>query len=129
MHPNDGRVVSNFIMQALQNKDITIYGDGSQSRTFLHVRDNIEVIKKIFEEGLCLNDTINVGNDVEWSILDLAKLIIAETGSRSEIEFLDPLEEGDMTRRCPDISKMKGILGRDPLPLQEGIQSMIAQRS
>ena len=115
-------VISKFIELALQNKDITIYGDGSQTRSFLHVDDNVEFTIKILENNKLLNDVVNVGSDVEMKIIDLAHLIIETLKSESKIIFLPPLKEGDMTRRKPDISKMKKVYGKEIISLEEGIQ-------
>jgi nucleoside-diphosphate-sugar epimerase len=106
----------------LQNKDITIYGDGSQTRSFLHVDDNVDFTIKILENNKLLNDVVNVGSDIEIKIIDLAYLIIEALESESKIIFLPPLKEGDMTRRKPDISKMKGVYQKEIISLEEGIQ-------
>ncbi|WP_417264801.1 NAD-dependent epimerase/dehydratase family protein [Brumimicrobium sp.] len=118
-------VMSKFIKQALNNEDITIYGDGSQTRTFCYVDDNIAATVKAFKEDRFINDVINIGNDKETSILDLAKTIIDITGSQSKIAFLPPLKEGDMTRRQPNAENMRGLLGREFLPLKDGIEKVI----
>jgi len=118
-------VVSKFVDAALNNKDIIIYGDGSQTRTFCYIDDNIEATTKIFEESLYLNEVINIGNADEISVLDLAKRIIKITGSISEIKHVDPLKEGDMTRRKPDNSKMLKILNRNLLSIEEGVANII----
>ncbi len=114
-------VISKFIGQALRNSDITIYGDGSQTRTFCYIDDNLSATVAAMEQGLCVNDVMNVGSDVEISVLSLAGRIIDLLGSRSKIVHLPPLKDGDMTRRKPDISKMRAILRRDLLSLDEGI--------
>ena len=118
-------VVPRFINAALQNNVINIYGDGRQTRTFCHIDDNIETAIKIMEGGLLVNDIVNIGNDEEYSILELAKQIIKLSGSTSKIVHLPPLAEGDMTRRKPDISRMKNILKRDLIPVEEGLLRMI----
>jgi len=118
-------VMSKFIKQALNNEDITIYGDGSQTRTFCYVDDNIAATVKAFKEDRFINDVINIGNDKETSILDLAKTIIDITGSQSKIVFLPPLKEGDMTKRQPNAENMRGLLGREFLPLKDGIEKVI----
>ncbi len=100
-------VTAKFIAAALKGEDITLYGDGSQTRTFTYIDDNIETISNIFEKGSIKNDVINLGNDELTSIKELAELIIKLTGSKSKIVHLPPLKEGDMTRRQPDNSKMK----------------------
>ncbi len=119
-------VVSKFIRAALRGEYITVYGDGRQTRTFCYIDDNIEACVNAFTRGLVVNDVVNIGSDVEISILDLARLIIALTGSRSKVVHLPPLEEGDMTRRMPDISRMRQLLGRELLPLRDGIQRILA---
>ncbi|MCX8080285.1 MAG: NAD-dependent epimerase/dehydratase family protein [Bacteroidia bacterium] len=118
-------VIVKFLEAALKNKPITVYGDGSQTRTFTYIDDNIDTIIKILNEGLVENDVINIGNDEMISILDLAKLILRITGSKSEIVHLPPLKEGDMTRRQPDNSKMRSILQRPLISLEDGIKKMI----
>lgn len=118
-------VMSKFIKQALNNEDITIYGDGSQTRTFCYVDDNIAATVKAFKEDRFINDVINIGNDKETSVLDLAKTIIDITGSQSKIVFLPPLKEGDMTKRQPNAENMRGLLGREFLPLKDGIEKVI----
>jgi UDP-glucose 4-epimerase len=115
-------VISKFIELALQNKDITIYGDGSQTRSFLHVDDNIEFTIKILKNKKLLNDVVNVGSDIEIKIIDLANMIIENLQSKSKIIFLPPLKEGDMTRRKPDISKMKEVYQKEIISLEEGIE-------
>lgn len=118
-------VVAKFLSLALNNQNITIYGDGCQTRTFCHINDNLEITLIILQESLALNQVINVGSDVEISILELAKLIIRETNSYSKIIHLPALKEGDMIRRMPEISKMKEILGKELISLQDGIKSII----
>jgi UDP-glucuronate decarboxylase len=118
-------VMSKFINRALRNEDITIYGDGSQTRTFCFVSDNIEATTKCLYDNLCVNEVINIGSDVEMSILALAKSIISKTNSASKIIHLPALAEGDMTRRRPDNSKMRSILNRNLMSADEGIDIMI----
>lgn len=118
-------VVSRFLNSALSNQPITIYGDGSQTRTFCYIDDNIEITNKILCENLALNDVLNLGSDIEISILSLAEKIIEITGSQSSIIHLPPLEIGDMSRRKPDNSKMKRILGRELISLDEGLTRII----
>ncbi|MDT8413057.1 MAG: NAD-dependent epimerase/dehydratase family protein [Vicingaceae bacterium] len=123
-------VISKFINAALNNNDITIYGDGSQTRTFCYVQNNVEATIKAAFSDEYINQTINIGNDIETSILDLAKLIIKLTGSSSKIVHLPPLEEGDMTRRKPDISKMKQLLGNNKIyTLEEGLTQVLTNTS
>lgn len=119
-------VMSKFLRAAILGQDITLYGDGSQTRTFCHVDDNIEVTLRCLEEGACVNDTLNIGHHQEVSILDLAQLIIRKTGSRSKIIHLPALPEGDMTRRQPDTAKMRTILERPLIALEDGIDRLLA---
>lgn len=119
-------VMSKFINAALKNEDITVYGDGSQTRTFCYVGDNIDATVRAFDEGLLMNDVANIGSAVEVPIAVLAETIIKATGSSSKIVHLPALEEGDMPRRMPDISKMKELLGRDFTPFEEGIAKTVA---
>lgn len=118
-------VVPRFLKAALRNEPITLYGDGSQTRSFCFVEDNVATCLKAMESSECVNEVINVGSDHEMSIKELANRIIKLTNSKSEIVHLPALEEGDMTRRCPDNAKMKQILGRELLPLEEGLQKLI----
>jgi len=122
-------VVSKFIAAALENKDITIYGDGSQTRTFCFVDDNVDACVATLYENKCLNDVMNVGGEIEVPIIELAKIIINITNSKSQIKFLPALKEGDMTRRQPDNSKMKKILNRNLIPLEEGIRKLLNDTS
>lgn len=121
-------VMSKFIAAALQNQDITIYGNGHQTRTFCYIDDNIEATVKIFEESQMMNDVVNVGDTTEVRIVDLARKVIEVTNSKSKIIHLDPLKEGDMTRRQPDNSKMLKILNRDLVSLEEGIINIIESK-
>lgn len=118
-------VVPRFIKAALKNDPIYLYGDGLQTRSFCYVDDNIDTCIKSMTEKNCINDVLNVGSDIEMTILDLAKKIIQITNSKSEILHLPALEEGDMTRRCPETSKMKNILKRDLISLEVGIQKLV----
>ena len=118
-------VVPRFLSAALNNLPITLYGDGLQTRSFCYVEDNIDTCIKAMENNECVNDVLNVGSDVEMTILDLAKRIINITDSKSSIIHLPALEEGDMTRRCPDTSKMKKILKRDLISLEDGINKLM----
>lgn len=118
-------VVPRFIKAALKNETIYLYGDGLQTRSFCYVDDNIDTCIKAMMESKCVNDVLNVGSDKEMTILDLAKKVIEITNSNSSIVHLPPLEEGDMTRRCPDTTKMKNILGRELMSLEEGITKLI----
>jgi len=118
-------VIKKFITQALSNEDITIYGNGSQTRTFCFIDDNIDVTIKIFENNLMDNEILNIGNTNETSVLELANLIKSLTNSKSNIIHLPALVEGDMTRRLPDNSIMLRILNRELLPLNDGILKII----
>lgn len=125
MHPNDGRVVSNFIMQALHNKDITVYGDGSQTRSFCYVDDMVDGITRMMNTPKGFTGPVNLGNPSEVSILELAKLIIDITGSSSRIVF-KPLPQDDPERRRPDITLAQEKLGWKPTAaLEDGIQKTI----
>ena len=125
--PNQSKdfVISKFLTAALKGDDITIYGDGSQTRTFCYVDDNINTCLKIFEENHMINDVINIGGAQEYKIIDVAKSIISLTGSSSKIIHLPPLPEGDMTRRMPDNSKMLNILNKQLISLEDGVKMMI----
>jgi UDP-glucose 4-epimerase len=118
-------VMSRFINMAVKNKDITVYGDGEQSRTFCYVDDNIMATTNTLFKNMCLNDIVNIGSDVEISVLDLANMIIKLTNSKSKVIHLPPLAEGDMLRRVPDITKMKELMDREITPLEVGIQKII----
>ena len=118
-------VVSKFIASALHNKDITIYGDGKQTRTFCHINDNIEATTNAFYQNKFVNDVVNIGGDKEITILELAQTIIKVTNSNSKIIHVPALEDGDMTRRNPDITKMKQLLNHDLIPLEEGLKKVL----
>lgn len=125
MQKDDGRVVSNFINQALEKAPITIYGDGSQTRSFCYITDMVEGIKKAMFTKNSGGEVINLGNPNEKSILDFAKLIIQLTNSSSQIVF-EPLPEDDPKKRKPDINKAKKLLGWEPkVSLEEGIKKTI----
>lgn len=125
MHPNDGRVVSNFIIQAIQNNPITIYGDGSQTRSFCYVDDMLDGLIKLMNTSDEIIGPINLGNPSEFKIIELAELIIDLTNSKSEIIHL-PLPEDDPIRRQPDITKAKSILEWQPkISLKEGLVKTI----
>jgi len=126
MHPNDGRVVSNFIVQALQGKDITIYGDGQQTRSFCYVDDLIRGMISMMETGPDFTGPINIGNPGEFTMLELAELVIKLTGSKSKLVFL-PKPEDDPKQRRPDISLAKDVLKWSPnVQLEEGLKKTIA---
>jgi UDP-glucose 4-epimerase len=121
-------VIARFLAAALENKDITIYGDGSQTRTFTYIDDTVDTCLNCFYNNHQVNDVINIGNDKLYTILDLAKLIIQLSESQSRIVHVDPLKEGDMTRRQPDNSKMRLILGRSLITLEDGIKKMLESK-
>jgi len=122
---SDDFVMTKFLNQALSGEDITIFGDGSQTRTFCYVDDNLDTVEKMLEQNLAFNSVLNIGNNIEISMLELAQKIIKITNSSSSIVHLPALKEGDMTRRLPDISKMIKILGRELTSLDDGIKIMI----
>ncbi|AQS93270.1 epimerase [Polaribacter sp. BM10] len=122
---SDDFVVPKFIDLALRNENITLYGDGLQTRTFCYIDDNIDTIIKIHENSLVKNDVINIGNDIELTVKKLAELVVKLTKSKSKIVHAPALKEGDMNRRCPDIKKMKEILQRDLVSVEEGILKLI----
>lgn len=120
-------VMSKFIKAALKNQDITVYGDGLQTRTFCYIDDNTEACINSMKSDEFKNDVFNIGNDKIVTIKELAETIIRMTSSKSKIVHLPPLPEGDMTRRQPDISKMKALLNRDLTPLDKGIELVLKQ--
>ncbi len=125
MHPNDGRVVSNFIIQALQGKPLTIYGDGSQSRSFCYVDDLIEVFIRLMNSSDELTGPVNIGNPEEFTIKELALTIIDMIGSKSKLKYL-PLPSNDPLQRQPDISLAKEKLDWQPeIPLRQGLLQTI----
>ena len=125
MHPNDGRVVSNFVVQALSGKDITLYGDGSQTRSFCYVDDLVEAIIRMMATGPDLPGPINIGNPVEFTIKELAELVIELTGSKSKL-VINPLPSDDPKQRQPDISKAREHLKWEPkIPLRDGLVKTI----
>lgn len=121
-------VLSKFINQAINNENITIYGDGNQTRTFCYIDDNIETTLLCLNNSLHINDIVNIGSEIEYNIMQLAEIVIKLTNSNSKIIMLPALPEGDMRRRCPDNSKMKKILGRDLLDLESGIKKILSKR-
>jgi UDP-glucuronate decarboxylase len=127
MHPNDGRVVSNFIIQALQNKDITIYGTGNQTRSFQYVDDLIEGMIRMMATPEHVIGPVNIGNPGEFTITELAEKVIQLTGSKSQIIYLPPASD-DPTQRKPDISMAKSLLDgwRPAIMLDEGLKKTIA---
>jgi UDP-glucose 4-epimerase len=118
-------VVPRFIKAALKGEDITVYGDGLQTRTFCYIDDNTDACLAAFYNNEVINDVVNIGSNKEVSILELANTIIRITNSTSRIVHLPPLAEGDMTRRLPDNRKMMDLLGRDLLPLEAGLTKML----
>jgi len=119
LHPSDGRVISNFMMQALRGEPLTVYGDGSQTRSFCYVDDLIEGILRLSRSDEHL--PVNIGNPDELTILECAEAVLAATGSASELRF-EPLPQDDPTRRQPDISKARALLGWEPkIALKEGL--------
>ena len=126
MHPNDGRVVSNFILQALRNEPITIYGDGTQTRSFCYCKDLIDAMVRMMNTNDTVTGPVNIGNPGEFTMLQLAELVKKLTGSRSEIVF-KPLPSDDPRQRRPDISKAKDLLDWTPsTPLEEGLKLTIS---
>ena len=126
MHPNDGRVVSNFIVQALRDKDITVYGDGSQTRSFCYVSDLVDGLIRLMESDRDIVGPINLGNPSEFTIRQLAEKVIDLTGSRSKI-IHRPLPQDDPKQRQPDISKAQELLSWQPaVPLADGLTKTIA---
>ena len=126
MHPNDGRVVSNFIEQALKGAPITVYGDGKQTRSFCYVDDLIEALVRLMATSDDFTGPVNLGNPEEFTILELARKVIANTGSRSEIVF-KPLPSDDPMQRQPDISLARQMLQWEPVvALNEGLRRTIS---
>lgn len=126
MHPDDGRVVSNFIVQALKGQDLTIFGDGSQTRSFCYVDDLIDGMLAMMDSPADFTGPVNIGNPGEFTMLELAELTLRLTGSKSKIVFR-PLPQDDPKKRKPDISLAKGKLGWEPkVPLDEGLKRTIA---
>ncbi|MCR6645459.1 MAG: SDR family oxidoreductase [Terricaulis sp.] len=126
MHPNDGRVVSNFIVQALRGGPITLYGDGAQTRSFCYVDDLVEALIRLMGTDVDVTGPINIGNPSEFTIRELAEQVIDLTGSKSTLEFR-PLPQDDPRQRRPDISKAKDALAWEPqTPLREGLLKTIA---
>jgi UDP-glucuronate decarboxylase len=126
MHPNDGRVVSNFIVQALRGQEITIYGKGSQTRSFCYVDDLIEAMSRMMETPSDVTGPINIGNPHEFTIRELAELVIEMTGAKSKLRF-EALPSDDPRQRQPDISMAKSVLKWEPkIELREGLSKTIA---
>ena len=126
MHPNDGRVVSNFIVQALKGEDITIYGDGQQTRSFCYVDDMIEAFVRMMKTEGNFTGPVNIGNPGEFSMLELAEKVLHLVGGESKLEF-HPLPEDDPKQRQPDISLAKSKLGWEPkVTLEDGLKETIS---
>ena len=120
LHINDGRVISNFMTQALRGDELTIYGDGSQTRSFCYVSDEIDGILRLSKSDE--HGPVNIGNPSEWTVLDCAKAVLRITGSASQIAYR-PLPQDDPTQRCPDITKAKELLGWEPkVDLETGLK-------
>ena len=125
MHPNDGRVVSNFIVQALSNKPITIYGDGKQTRSFCYVDDLIDGMVRLMESGDDFTGPVNIGNPREFTMLELAQVVLKVSDSNSELVF-EPLPSDDPKQRRPDISLASEALGWQPsIHLEQGIERTV----
>jgi len=121
MHPNDGRVISNFIVQALKGENITIYGDGSQTRSFCYCDDLIKGMMAMMETPENILGPINIGNPGEFTIRELAEIVIELTGSKSKISYMPQIEDDPMQRK-PVIDKARNILGWEPsIQLKEGL--------
>jgi UDP-glucuronate decarboxylase len=126
MHPNDGRVVSNFIVQALRGQDITIYGSGEQTRSFCYVDDLTDAMLRAMATGDDFTGPVNIGNPGEFTMLELAQKILHLTGSRSKLVF-EPLPEDDPRQRQPDIRLARERLGWEPrVGLDDGLRETIA---
>lgn len=120
-------VISKFLTNALKNEDITIYGDGLQTRTFCYVDDNVKACLNAFYSDKFVNDVVNIGGENEITIIDLAKTIIDITGSKSNIVHIPPLEEGDMRGRRPDTEKMKTIYNEPLITLEDGLNRILSE--
>lgn len=119
LRPGDGRVVSNFLVQAMENRPLTVYGDGSQTRSFCFVDDEVSGLLALLDSDLV--GPVNIGNPVEFTVLELAKIVVEVVGSDSEVVF-EPLPIDDPTRRCPDIARARELLGWEPrVDLREGL--------
>jgi UDP-glucuronate decarboxylase len=126
MHPNDGRVVSNFIVSALKGEPLTIYGSGSQTRSFCYVDDLIDGLVRLMNSADSVTGPVNMGNPVEFTIADLARQIVEKTGSRAQLEYREHPAD-DPKQRRPDISKARDLLGWEPkVALEEGLKQTIA---
>ena len=122
LRPADGRVVSNFLAQAVEGKPLTIYGDGSQTRSFCYVDDEVRGLVALFDSSV--NDPVNIGNPEEYTMVQLAELVREVTESGSDLVY-EPLPKGDPTQRRPDITRARELLGWEPtIPLREGLSRM-----
>src|SRR5262249_14711719 len=125
MHPNDGRVVSNFVIQALRNQDITVYGEGNQTRSFCYVDDLVEGLIRLMETPDDVTGPVNLGNPAEFTIRQLAETVITLTGSKSQLVY-QPLPQDDPKQRCPDIRLAHDLLGWSPkVQLNAGLTKTI----
>jgi UDP-glucuronate decarboxylase len=124
-HQSEDFVVPRFVLRALRGEDIQVYGDGSQSRTFCYVDDNVEACMRAYQQGLDA-ETINIGSDHGVTIRSLAERVIAMTDSKSRLVFTSPLAEGDMRARLPDSTKMRRLLGRELTSIEEGLHRLVA---
>ena len=125
LHPNDGRVVSNFIVQALKGEPITVYGKGRQTRSFCYVSDTVDAFVRLMSTDADFTGPVNLGNPQECTVLELAELVVSLTSSRSKIVFA-PLPTDDPVRRCPDIQLARAMLGWEPrVPLRDGLRATI----
>jgi UDP-glucose 4-epimerase len=115
-------VISRFIRQAQAGEAVTIYGDGKQTRTFCFIEDNIQATFSAYKGNLFVNDVVNIGNNVQTSVAELAEIIIKQTKSTSKIKFLPALPDGDMQRRQPDVKNMIKLMKREFTPLQKGLK-------
>lgn len=122
-------VISRFIRAALRNEPLRVNGDGKQTRTFCFIEDNVDACLTTLRSNMYVNDVVNIGSEKETTILELAETIINLTGSSSKIEFGPALKEGDMSRRKPDTSKMKQLLAREPVTLEDGIRKILSNTS
>ncbi len=126
MHPNDGRVISNFIVQALRNNPITIFGDGLQTRSFCYVSELCDALTRLMESPAAITGPVNFGNPREWTILELAEIVLRMTNSKSDLIFHERLHD-DPKQRQPDVSLAKSALGWTPaIGLEEGLVPTIA---
>ncbi len=119
-------VIPKFLKAALSNEPIELYGDGLQTRSFCFVQDNIDTCILAMDSDAMKNEVLNIGSDKEMTILELAQTIIKVTGSSSQLIHLPALKEGDMTRRCPDTTKMKKLLNREQILLEDGLKKLVA---